>query len=67
MIISESKQKKKIIIILMLCLLIGLYAISGSVFKFMGSFLIYDDPSGRSDATVVLNTGFEYIFNSSDN
>ena len=60
MIKSSTKQKKFIILVLIICILTGLYAVSGSVFRCMGEFLIYDDPSGKSDAAVVLNTDLEY-------
>jgi uncharacterized SAM-binding protein YcdF (DUF218 family) len=54
------KQKKVIIVVLILCVVIGIYVLSGRFLNCMGCFLIYDDPSGKSDAAVVLNTGLEY-------
>ena len=60
MVKTSNKHKKIIILILLLCIAAGLYLISGRLLKSMGEFLICDDPSGKSDAAVVLNTGLEY-------
>lgn len=57
---SPIKQKKIIIIIVILCIMTGLYAISGRFFEYMGEFLIHDDLPVKSDAAIILNTGVEY-------
>ncbi len=57
---SASKRRTVYKIILILCILTGLYAISGRLFYYMGQFLIYDDPPFKSDAAVVLEDGLEY-------
>ena len=54
------KQKLFIASIFLLCVLIGMYFLSGSIFKHIGKILIYDDPPVRSDLAVVLNTSLEY-------
>ncbi len=53
-------KQKKIIIILIFCVIAGVYVFSGAVLKWMGDFLVYDDSPDSSDAAVVLNTGLEY-------
>lgn len=56
----SRKQKIFTVPILLLCVLIGAFFLSGSVFKYMGEFLINDDTPVKSDAAIVLNTGVEY-------
>jgi uncharacterized SAM-binding protein YcdF (DUF218 family) len=60
MIKPSNKQKKIIVLILLFCIVTVVYAVSGRFFRYMGEFLIYDDPCEGSDAAVVLNTGLEY-------
>jgi uncharacterized SAM-binding protein YcdF (DUF218 family) len=53
-------HKKTCSIMLILCVLIAVYALSGKLFILMGEFLIYDDPPLKSDVAVVLEDGLEY-------
>jgi hypothetical protein len=57
---SAIKRRAVYKIILILCILTGLYAISGRLFYYIGQFLIYDDPPQKSDVAVILEDGLEY-------
>ena len=57
---SARKPKLLIVLILLLCVLTGLYSMSGRFFKYVGEFLVHDDLPVESDAAVILNTGIEY-------
>ena len=54
------KQKIYFVSILLLCVLIGIYFLSGRMLKYLGETLIYDDPPVKSDVAIILNTGVEY-------
>ncbi len=60
MIKAICKHKRIYIILSMLCLLTGLYAVSGRLLTIMGQFLIFNDPLKKADAAVVLEDGLEY-------
>lgn len=54
------KYKIFVLLIIILCVLIVVYLLSGRFFKYMGEFLIHDDLPTKSEAAVILNTGVEY-------
>jgi uncharacterized SAM-binding protein YcdF (DUF218 family) len=55
-------SRKKTVYITLSLLLLGilLYVFSGTVFAFIGGWLVLDEKPVKSDAIVVLNTGVEY-------
>lgn len=54
------KQKIYIASTLLLCVVAGVYFLSGRILEYLGETLIYDDPPVNSDAAIILNTGVEY-------
>lgn len=59
---SNDKKRIRILvcIVLLLCIVMAVYAVSGRLLQGIGEFLVHDDPPSHSDAVVVLNTGLEY-------